>query len=65
MGTASVTHQIVIKIATPAVNQATLFSPSGDSVKIKLNSIKKPVTSPYNDILFFANNYCLQKIYFK
>ena len=65
MGTASVTHQIVIKIAAPAVNQAALFNPSGGSIKIKLNSIKKPVIRPYKDILFFANNYCLQKIYFK
>ena len=56
MGTASVTHQIVIKIATPAVNQAVLFNPTGGSVKIKLNSIKKPVMLPYKDILFFANN---------
>jgi hypothetical protein len=61
MGTASVTHQTVINIATPAVNQATLFNPSDGSVKIKLKSIKKPVMRPYKDILFFANNYCLQK----
>ena len=61
MGTASVTHQIVIKIATPAVSQATLLSPSGDSVKKKLNSINKPAKSPYKDILFFANNIYLQK----
>ena len=38
MGTASVTHQIVIKMATPAVNQAILFNPTGGSVKIKLNN---------------------------
>ena len=56
MGTASVTHQIVIKIATPAVSQAILFNPTGGSEKIKLNSIKKPVMIPYKDILFFANN---------
>ena len=56
MGTASVTHQIVIKIVTPAVNQAVLFNPNGGSVKIKVNSIKKPVKLPYKDILFFANN---------
>ena len=56
MGTASVTHQTVIKIATPAVNQAILFNPIGGSVTIKLNKIKKPVVIPYKDILFFANN---------
>ena len=56
MGTASVTHQIVIKIATPAVNQAVLFNPTGGSVKIKLNRIKEPAVIPYKDILFFANN---------
>ena len=56
MGTASVTHQIVIKIAIPAVSQAVLFNPTGGSVKIKLNRIKKPVMIPYKDILFFANN---------
>ena len=56
MGTASVTHQIVINIATPAVNQAVLFNPTGGSVKIKLNKIKKPVAIPYKDILLFANN---------
>ena len=56
MGTASVTHQIVIKIAIPAVNQAVLFNPTGGSVKIKLNNIKRPVMMPYNDILFFSNN---------
>ena len=61
MGTASVTHQIVIRIATPAVNQATLFSPSGGCVKIKLNNIRKPIMRPYKDILFFSNNYYLQK----
>ena len=56
MGTASVTHQIVIKVATPAVNQAVLFNPTGGSVKIKLSRIKKPVMIPYKDILFLANN---------
>ena len=56
MGTASVIHQTVINIATPAVNQAILFNPTGGSKKIKLNSIKRPVMIPYKDILFFANN---------
>ena len=56
MWTASVTHQIVINTATPAVNQAVLFNPTGGSVKIKLSNIKKPVMIPYKDILFFANN---------
>ena len=56
MGTASVTHQIVINIAIPAVSQAVLFKPTGGSVKIKLNRIKKPAVIPYKDILFFANN---------
>ena len=65
MGTASVTHQIVIKIATPAVNQAVLFNPTGGSVKIKLNRIKEPVVIPNKDILFFANNSCSRIIYFR
>ena len=56
MGTASVTHQTVINIAIPAVNQAVLFNPNGGSVRIKVNSIKKPVKIPYKEILFFANN---------
>ena len=56
MGIASVIHQTVINNAIPAVNQAALFNPTGGSVKIKLNMIKKPVMMPYKDILFFANN---------
>ena len=56
IGTASVIHQTVISIAIPAVNQAVLFNPTGGSVKIKLNSIKRPVVIPYRDILFFSNN---------
>ena len=62
IGTASVTHQTVISIAIPAVNQAVLFNPTGGSEKIKLNSIKKPVMLPYKDILFFADNIMFKKI---
>ena len=56
IGIASVIHQTVINTAIPAVNHAVLFNPTGGSVKIKPNSIKKPVMIPYKDILFFVNN---------
>ena len=57
IGTASVVHQIVISMATPAVNQATLSSPSGGLDIKKNKSITKPLINPNMDILPFVNNY--------
>ena len=56
IGIASVTHQIVINKATPAVNHATLLRSSGGSEKKNIKNINIPKIRPNKDILFLLRS---------